>query len=138
MLDLPRAELSRRCRQIWIDHERNPHGSLENDFVSALGEIQTRHGDAAPSEDDLWEIVRTEYDRVAQASSVAELLLPRISSLLQERAPSPINHASPHTEAPVTPSGASRAPISNIADLIEGMLDQQRDETRRAGNSHRP
>lgn len=139
ILDAPRAELARLCRQIWIDHERTPHVSLENDFTSALSEVQAHHPDASLGEDDLWDVVRAEYDHVAQASAVAELLWPRLTALLRER-PAAAGRAlptAPTAAAPAVSAPPPRPAVSGVADLIEGMLDLERREARRPSPSHR-
>ena len=141
LLDAPRAELARLCRSLCLSYEKDPQGVVltESDFTRLLDDVRGKFGLDVLSEDDLWEIVREEEGRVVQASLVAEFLLPQIAALLQARAdrPSPASPAalpSPSTAAvpprPAAARAAARPAPLGIADLLEGMLDQERSEAR--------
>lgn len=146
VLDAPRAELSRLCRSILIRYARDgTTAGRETDFLGALADVRARFGDDTPPEAELWEVVVEEEKRVADAAVVAELLLPRLSELLRERptrtAPIPERESVPppppatetvrsqtlRTEVSTTPA---RAQPPGIADLLEGMLDQERADIR--------
>jgi hypothetical protein len=134
VLDAPRSALAKLCRKILLDAERDPDAvtRLEASLLSALAEVQSQHGAESISDDDLWEVVREEEKRVADASVLAELLLPKISALLKQRAtvqPGPASEQVVPSTEPRPQSPRTSAPLG-IADLLEGMLDQQRNETR--------
>jgi hypothetical protein len=124
-----------------LDREPQSIASLETAFVGALNSIQNRYPTAGLTEDDLWDIVRDEERRVADALIVAELLLPQLQSFLNQRPVAPVSSApvAAPTVAPVVDMHEPRVetrvrppPVSppGIADLIDGMLDQQRNERR--------
>ena len=154
--DSPWAELVRLCRQICIDSEREPdkrsHSGLL--FLRALSEVQSRFGANSVGEADLEKIIATEANRVADAAVTAELLLPKLVAALRAQmptvisvpavaatAPSPTSSSnlapqftspSPAEKGTPPPSRKSpRAAPMNVADLIDGMLDQDRNENRR-------
>ena len=138
LVDAPRAELARLCRAICIERERNGEAarSFDEDFQRALFDVQSRFGATSVSEDDLAETVAQETDRVADAAVLTELLLPKLLSAIRSKipaaspAPSPAVPASaPLSEKVDTSSSAPSSPLG-IADLLEGMLDQQRSEIR--------
>jgi hypothetical protein len=104
-------------------------------FLNALQTIQTRYPASGLSEDELWEIVRDEERRVADAILVAEILLPQIQSLLKQHRPASAPAATAAVEPPPPARSEPRPPSRpaaplGVADLIEGMLDQQRSERR--------
>lgn len=141
-LDAPRAELARLCRKICIARERDGQldRSLESEFQHALAEIHAHFGSESVSEEDLWEIVRVEEKRVADASVIAELLLPRLLTALRSQLPAPApspSLAPPPSASTPEPRTLSPAAPLGIADLLEGMLDQQRSELRSRHSSHR-
>lgn len=141
VLDAPRAELSRLCRSILVRYaQTGATAGVESDFLDALAEVRARFGDDAPPEADLWEVVVEEEKRVADAAVVAELLFPKLAELLRQRpslpAPAPPREdvprprpaaETPRTEPATTPP---RGQPPGIADLLEGMLDQERAEIR--------
>jgi hypothetical protein len=134
--DAPRAELARLCRQICLTRETNPApaASVDSELSSALLSVRETFGLTSVSEDDLIEVFRLEQERVANASVMVELLAPRLASLLQRRlslAPSPgilSKSAASSSVSETTRPVASAAPEGppGIADLIDGMLDQER------------
>lgn len=128
---MPRAELARLCRNICVQRERSEQASrsYEAEFHQALSEIQALFGLDSVSEEDLWEVVRAEEKRVADAAVIAELLLPRLVTALRPKVPPQApSLAAPQPAAP-EPRAANAAPLG-VADLLEGMLDQQRSEAR--------
>ena len=141
VLDAPRAELARLCRKIWVDREKSGQQVLspEADFQQALIEIHTRFGADTLTEEDLWEIVRVEEKRVTDAFVLAELLLPRLLTVLRAKLPglaAPSLAPLPATASPEPRASPPAAPLG-IADLLEGMLDQQRSELRSRPSHHR-
>ncbi len=133
VLDAPRAELARLCRRIWVERQRSGQqvSSPEVEFQQALGEIHAQFGPDVLTEEDLWEIVRVEEKRVADAFVLAELLLPRLLTALRTKHPGPATTslAPPPSSSPEPRASPPAAPLG-IADLLEGMLDQQRSELR--------
>ncbi len=132
ILDVPRAELARSCRKICVERERFPEKNFEEEFLRALGEIQAQHGVASVTEEDLWDVAARESERVANAVVLSELLLPKISALLRQRndsaahAPSAIPSVSnPGFPVETRSTPKSTSPLG-IADLIDGMLSQDR------------
>ena len=107
---------------------------MDSELSSALFSVRETYGLTSVSEDDLVEIFRLEQERVANASVLVELLAPRLASLLQRRlsiTPStsvsskPAASSSPaETTRPTAPAAPEGPP--GIADLIDGMLDQER------------
>jgi hypothetical protein len=135
----PRIELGRLCREICLAAEQAPGSaeSLEEKIEGAAAQVRARYGEASLSADDLLEIFQREQNRVADALVLAELLAPRLAAQLQKNgalAVSPSSRASsePPPRSP-TPPAANRPPAvpAGIADLIDGMLDQERREPRK-------
>lgn len=98
--------------------------------MRALATVQEQHGLGSVNEEILWEIVSQEEKRVSDAVVIAELLLPKLSSVLRGRAAaSPPSFAPPPAAAPLP--AAENVPMARtsplgVADLIQGMLDQDR------------
>lgn len=113
--------------------------SSEAEFYEALATVRSRFGSESVTEEELWEIVRVEEKRVIDAAVLAELLLPRLMTALRAKSPTTASPTSfdPPTTAPVEPRVAIPAAPPGIADLLEGMLDQQRTEARNRSSSHR-
>jgi hypothetical protein len=131
-VDVPRAELARLCREICVQCEKEAPRvkSYEEDFMRALAKVQEQHGLGSVNEETLWEIVSQEEKRVADAVVIAELLLPKLSHLLRGRAAtSTPAFVPPPAATPLPPAEnvpmARNAPLG-VADLIQGMLDQDR------------
>ncbi|HEY9154851.1 MAG TPA: hypothetical protein VIM69_06970 [Opitutaceae bacterium] len=122
-------------------------------FARALSDVQTRFGATSVSESDLEKIIATEANRVADAAVTAELLLPKLVAALRTQMPTMISVPAPAaplpTSTPVSqpalqftspspaekgtpppPRKSPRAAPLNVADLIDGMLDQDRNENR--------
>lgn len=137
-MDQPRAELARLCRQILVQSETaTPRTSLsEEDFTRALAQVQEQFGGETINEDTLWEVVSQEEKRVSDAAALAEILLPKLSAVMRTRSSSaapivspaamPVPQSAPKTEAPAM---ARNGPLG-VADLIQGMLDQDRSDSR--------
>ncbi len=133
----PRAELARLCRHICLAREKGAMSPVtaEDEFLLALATARATYGPASINEDDLKEIVATEESRVADASVIAELIASRLAAQ-QPTAPA----AAPHPATARTPSappfstGNSSSPLS-IADLIDGMLSQEKRDVRQPANA---
>lgn len=132
VLEAPRAELARLCRQICVEREKGSQAprSYDADFQHALAEIQAHFGPTSVSEDDLGEIVRTEEKRVADAAVLADLLLPRLLSSLRSKLPPLSSSVAPQPASAAEPRRTVTTAPLGVADLLEGMLDQQRSEAR--------
>jgi hypothetical protein len=124
-------------------------------FARALSDVQSRFGAASVNEADLEKIIATEANRVADAAVTAELLLPKLVAALRAQLPTMISVPAPTLSAAVSTTAATtpmpqftspspaekgtpppprkspRAAPLNVADLIDGMLDQDRNENRR-------
>lgn len=113
--------------------------SPEVEFLQALADIHAQFGVDNLTEEDLWEIVRVEEKRVADASVLAEILLPRLLTSLRTKLPGSAittSLAPPTAPSPEPRSSPPAAPLG-IADLLEGMLDQQRSELRSRSSKSR-
>ncbi len=108
--------------------------TAEDEFLLALATARATYGPASVNEEDLKEIVATEESRVADASVIAELLASRLASQ-PPPAPQPTTSGAPNAPRAATPSakpfptGNSSSPLS-IADLIDGMLSQEKRDVR--------
>ena len=146
-LDAPRAELARRCREICLASqlsESGPATSLERDLSQALAGVRGMFGSESVHEEDLLELFRTEQARVADASILAELLAPRLAAWFENHHASavPAASAQPRQEKSTDVSPPERRPLSasstlpapagppGIADLLDGMLEQDRQAER--------
>jgi hypothetical protein len=153
-VDAPRVELARLCRQICLGMETagGPSGhSLDIALSEALATVRAAHGPDSIHENDLLDLFRAEQLRVTDATLLAELLAPKLAAFLRTAGLSsaPFPGATPRTAATTTPAPApSRPPLSassplpaapagppGIADLLDGMLEQDRhdERTRRTG-----
>lgn len=136
----PRAELARLCRQVCLAREQGKMSPVtaEDEFVLALTTVQATYGPASIGEDDLKDIVSTEESRVADAAVLAELISSRLAAVapgLSADSPHPFpekttteKFSAPALPAPFT-SGGSNSPLS-VADLIDGMLAQEKRDVR--------
>jgi hypothetical protein len=157
-LSAPRADLARLCRQICIQFNVGhatpaDTGALDRELADALAAVRARHGDASIHENDLLDVYRSEQLRVADATLLAELLAPKIAAHLRTHGsltPNPTDASRVNADT-ATPSRAGSQPRPslsasstlpaapagppNIADLLDGMLEQDRHEerTRRTG-----
>ncbi|MGC4071744.1 MAG: hypothetical protein QM760_04375 [Nibricoccus sp.] len=151
-IDAPRVELARLCRQICLGLEAEPSAatrSLDHDLSDALATVRAVHGPDSIHENDLLDLFRAERLRVSDASLLAELLAPKLAAFLRTTglSASPFAETAPRTASMPAPA-ASRPPLSassplpaaptgplGIADLLDGMLEQDRENerTRRTG-----
>jgi hypothetical protein len=108
----------------------------EEEFLVALRTVRATYGSASINETDLKEIVAIEESRVADASVIADLLAARINTLQPQPAiqlsavssiPEDVRPSLP--TPPPFPSSRSASPLS-IADLIDGMLTQEKRDVR--------
>lgn len=115
--------------------------TAEDEFLFALTTVRATYGPASINETELKEIVATEESRVADASVIAELIATRVAA--QQPPPAAQPPAAPHSEegntlprpAPIPfPASPSPSPFS-IADLIDGMLAQEKRDVRKPNQS---
>ncbi len=143
----PRAELARLCRQICLAREQKSLSPVtaEDEFLAALTTVRATYGPASVDENDLREVVAIEESRVADAAVLAELIASRISTA------SPIPPASSGTRPTISAGATAIAsslpptgtppvapPSLNIADLIDGMLMQEKRDVRTSSNHQFP
>jgi len=111
--------------------------TAEDEFLVVLSTVRATYGPASINETDLKEIVATEESRVADAAVIAELIASRMTALQTSTTastPSAPSSAQAETNRPAsTPapfaSSVSTSPFS-IADLIDGMLAQEKRDVR--------
>jgi len=108
--------------------------TAEDEFLLALTAVRATYGTASINEDELKEIVATEESRVADATVIAELIASRLAAQPPSDATNqPAAKAEPSTPSLPTPipfpTGNSSSPLS-IADLIDGMLSQEKRDVR--------
>jgi hypothetical protein len=100
-------------------------------LTAALAAAELAHATPAEFEQRMRALFQAEEDRVHSAAILAELLAP----LLAERLGSAVAPARPASVPAPRPPAMNPAPTASepaaIADLIEGMLDQQRTAPRR-------
>lgn len=123
-----RFELARLCRKICLSRELNPAttATIDDEMEAALATVRASFGPESVSSDDLLDLFQTETKRVADAAALAEIIIPRLQNAL---ARAPISNPEVTTktprprieEKPKMPAGGL-----NIADMIDGMLDQER------------
>jgi hypothetical protein len=144
--DAPRAELARLCRQICLGLETDAlaAGSLDHDLSEALATVRAAHGSDSIHESDLLDLFRAEQLRVTDAAVLAELLAPKIAAYLRTHglSASPFAEAAPRAPAispapPRSPPFSASSPLPaapagppGIADLLDGMLEQDRHDAR--------
>jgi hypothetical protein len=111
--------------------------TAEEEFLLALTTVRATYGTASINETDLKDVLAIEESRVADAVVIAELIAARINAQQPETAspPSPLSQAQIDTRPPLPtpipfPTSASTPPLS-VADLIEGMLTQERRDVRK-------
>ncbi|ATC62801.1 hypothetical protein CMV30_01810 [Nibricoccus aquaticus] len=154
-IDAPRIELARLCRQICLNIETSApadHHALDRDLAEALATVRAAHGPDSIHENDLLDLYRAEQLRVTDAALLAELLAPKLAAFLRNHglSSSPFPGFTPPSAAPfpAPQSAPARSPLSassplpaapagplGIADLLDGMLEQDRrdERTRRPG-----
>jgi hypothetical protein len=139
-LDLPRVLFARQCRQLCLAREKNSDadGALADGdlFAQALATARHDFGPTVFSDDDARAIFDAERDRVADALALAEVLGPQLAASLKTAATvTPTPAASRALERPARPplpastnttSTAALAGPLEIADLLDGMLAQDR------------
>ena len=116
---------------------------LEAEFMHALAEVRSAFPDCSLGEDDLFEVIREEETRVTTAAVTAELLLPKISALLKQPRPvpapapaSPVARTTPSSGDPRSSAEPPARPAPpGIADLLQGMIEQENREVRSRSNS---
>jgi hypothetical protein len=111
--------------------------TAEEEFLIALTTVRATYGTASINETDLKDVLGIEESRVADAVVIAELIAARINAQQPETAgqSSPLSVAPEETRQPLPtpipfPSSAPTPPLS-VADLIEGMLIQEKRDVRK-------
>jgi hypothetical protein len=111
--------------------------TAEEEFLLALTTVRATYGTGSINETDLKDIVTIEESRVADAVVIAELIATRINAQQTQTSvqPSTSSQAQEDTSPPLPtpipfPSSVSTPPLS-VADLIEGMLTQERRDVRK-------
>ena len=116
--------------------------TAEDEFVLALTTVRATYGPISASEADLKEIVSTEESRVADAVVIAELIAARLAAAQAALPTAPIPATSatlvdrgtaPSFPTPIpfpTTTNGSNPPLS-VADLLDGMLAQERRDVRK-------
>jgi len=137
----PRAELARLCRQICLAREQGTMSPVtaEDEFLLALTTVRATYGQASINETDLKEIVATEESRVADAAVIAELIATRMAGrqlepAAQTRTPAREDTPSPRPLPVPAAASPSTSPFS-IADLIDGMLAQEKRDVRKTAQT---
>jgi len=111
--------------------------TAEDEFLIALTTVRATYGTGSIGENDLKDIVATEESRVADAAVLAELISSRLAAAQPSAATvesSSTTHTtdqtapSLHTPIPFPSSGST--PQLSIADLIDGMLTQEKRDVR--------
>ncbi|HKB90278.1 MAG TPA: hypothetical protein VKC60_07145 [Opitutaceae bacterium] len=135
----PWAELTQLYRRICVMRvngrsiEANRLQSTE--LSTAIASAQQQHGAEVISDKKLQEIFQHERERVANASVLVELLLPELTKRLKLGSPASAETQNepaqrfPVEDAPAAERSPPTAPPA-IADLIDGMLSQERAESR--------
>jgi hypothetical protein len=135
----PRAELARLCRNICLAREQGTirPTAAESEFLSALNTVKETFGTISVNETDLREVVASEASRVADAVVLVELIASRLTARelqIPALAVRPIDqpeHSAPPLSPPIPfPVSPADQPL-NIADLLDGMLSQEKRDTRR-------
>ncbi|MES2694089.1 MAG: hypothetical protein V4773_11495 [Verrucomicrobiota bacterium] len=126
-------DVTRVCRRICVLRERSDHMEASRLESGALSELIAALRMAGESEEAvgnrLAEIFAVEEERVANASVLAELLLPALTAQLSS-APAESRKGFPDTPAPLAPlrleeAAAPRPPTTDIATFIDEMLTQE-------------
>ncbi len=118
--------------------------TAEDEFVVALTTVRATYGPTSANEEDLKEIVSTEESRVADATVIAELIASRLAIAQTSQPTAPLTpftkpaqeKTSPSLPTPIsfpTSAPASTSPLS-VADLLDGMLAQERRDVRKPAN----
>ena len=115
--------------------------TAEDEFLLALTTVRATYGPASINETDLKEIVATEESRVADATVIAELLSLRLNvqdtrtPFASNHTPQPEQNSTTSLPTPIPfPTSNSTSPLS-IADLLDGMLSQEKRDVRKPGQS---
>lgn len=110
--------------------------TAEDEFVLALTTVRATYGTENIGENDLKDIVAIEESRVADAAVLAELISSRLAAAPLS---APFEHsaaaampsmAAPSLPTPIPFPSSSTTPQLSIADLIDGMLTQEKRDVR--------
>jgi hypothetical protein len=116
----PRDEnIARLCRQICLCRTRGQVAEADRLETALRDQVSAGFG-----EDALQEIFSCEQKRVSDAYMLAEVLGPLLTEHLSANTPDPARAHVPAARSSSRPATADR-PLA-IADLIEGMLKQER------------
>ena len=115
--------------------------TAEDEFLLALTTVRATYGPISINENDLKEIVATEESRVADATVIAELISLRMvahetrTPFATSQAATPEEKSTSGLPTPIPfPTNNSASPL-NIADLLDGMLAQEKRDVRKPGQS---
>jgi hypothetical protein len=118
-----------------------PPRTAEDEFLLALTTVRATYGPTSINETDLKEIVATEESRVADATVIAELISSRIaaqgsrSPFASDLYPQPEEKPTKGLPTPIPfPTSNTASPL-NIADLLDGMLAQEKRDVRKPTQS---
>lgn len=108
--------------------------TAEDEFLLALMTVRATYGTASIGENDLKDLVATEESRVADAAVLADLIASRLAAA---QPPTPAVDNEPFTSqtasglpTPIPFPSAGSTPPLGIADLIDGMLAQEKRDVR--------
>jgi len=115
--------------------------TAEEEFLIALTTVRATFGTASINEVELKEIVAIEESRVADAVVIADLIAARINA--HQPQPSaenpgvaqPQEDTRPPLPTPIPFPSSSSRPALSIADLIDGMLTQEKRDVRKPSQS---
>lgn len=130
--------MARLVRRVCVLRERgevDAAENLRNGALASLIEFLHTSGDDPASIDQRIEVIYvTEQERVANASALAELLLPLLTDSAPvfgasaESAPSVTTMPSPPPTAPIAPPDKPARRPGDIADFLDDMIAQERAE----------
>lgn len=127
-----KVELARTCRQICVRRELSTSAAakIDEELEAALAEVRATFGADSVTYDDLVDIFQVESQRVADAVVLAEMIVPRLQSVLNRGTAPAVAEKSGAKTARRTDEKPKPAPAAarglSIADMIDGMLDQER------------
>lgn len=136
--------VSRLVRQICLLREQGDTveaGRLEaNDLAALVDEIRREQGGATLRDEELQEIFSVETQRIADATLVADLLIPRLLETwnsFSAALPRPRPAATTPEPAPIRAATTVPAGPPAISDLLDAMLAAERMSTRMSPTPNR-
>jgi len=123
--DITRA-IRRICLLQEVDRQDEASG-LETELLAPLvNAYRDAHGPNALPDERLRDIVRTEQERVGDAAALNELLAPLLAEFLDRPAGAVRSGRTLATETSPLSTGRRPAATPEIADLLDGMLAQEK------------